>query len=341
VGSNIQSIDDAVILTAKDTALGVLPFFHSYGYTATLWTMLALPPRGVYHFSPLEAKPIGKLAKKYDATILMATPTFLRTYLKRCAPDELSKLEIVFASAERLPKELSDAFESKFGVRPKEAYGATELSPLGCVNVPEAKCHKDHPQGSKEGTVGRPIPGVRVKTIDVDTGENLPPLSEGMLLFTGDNVMLGYMDQPEQTAKVIRDGWYVTGDIGMIDEEGFVRITGRLSRFSKIGGEMVPHIKIEETLQGLMAEDEEQLVAAVTAVSDDSKGERLVVLHTAVKQTPREICKKLAEAGLPNLWIPSPDSFVEVDELPVLGTGKLDLKALKERALELFGQTTS
>jgi acyl-[acyl-carrier-protein]-phospholipid O-acyltransferase/long-chain-fatty-acid--[acyl-carrier-protein] ligase len=178
---------------------------------------------------------------------------------------------------------------------------------------------------------------VLARIVDPDTGQTLPAGADGMLWIQGPNVMAGYLNKPEQTAEVLRDGWYVTGDIGHLDEQGFIHITGRLSRFSKLGGEMVPHVKIEDALQGIVGGDDEELKAAVTAVPDPRKGERIVVLHTSLDKTPQEICQALAAAGLPNLFIPSPDSFRQVDELPILGSGKLDLKALKQRALELFG----
>jgi acyl-[acyl-carrier-protein]-phospholipid O-acyltransferase/long-chain-fatty-acid--[acyl-carrier-protein] ligase len=155
-----------------------------------------------------------------------------------------------------------------------------------------------------------------------------------MLLIKGPNVMKGYYKMPEQTAKVMRGEWYVTGDMGMLDADGFIHITGRLSRFSKIGGEMVPHIHIEELLQRMLSDDDEELVVAVTAVPDERKGERLIVFHLPTDKTPEAIIKVLSSAGLPNLWIPSTDSLFEVEQIPVLGTGKLDLQAVREMALE-------
>ena len=180
--------------------------------------------------------------------------------------------------------------------------------------------------------MGRPVPGVFAQVIHRETGEPLAADQPGMLRIKGPNVMQGYLNQPERTAEVIRDGWYVTGDIAILDAEGFIFITGRESRFSKIGGEMVPHIGIEEALQTLLSPDEHKLTVAVSAVPDERKGERLIVLHTALEKSPEQICKELSAAGLPNLWIPSPDSFYQVDEIPVLGTGKLDLQAVKRMA---------
>ncbi|MEX0714809.1 MAG: AMP-binding protein [Pirellulales bacterium] len=337
VGSNIEAINQIVKLTSQDVVAGVLPLFHSFGYTTTLWTVLTLPPKGVYHFDPRDARQIGQMCREHRATLLIATPTFLRLYLKRCQPEDFAALDVVLAGAEQLPKDLCDAFEQKFGVRPVEGYGATELAPLVAVNVPASRAVTAGQVVSKEGTVGRPIPGVKAKVVHPETGEDLGRNQPGMLLISGPNVMRGYLDQPEMTAKVVRDGWYETGDIAVIDDDGFIRITGRESRFSKIGGEMVPHLKIEELLQKIVSPGEEDLKAVVTAVPDPRKGERLVVMHTALEKSPEAICKELSQAGLPNIWLPSPDSFFQVEEIPVLGTGKLDLKGLKDLALKKFG----
>lgn len=334
VGSNVDAIEQVVRLTNEDCLLGILPFFHSTGYTATLWTVLTLGLKGAYHFSPLDAQQVGKLATEHRATIIIATPTFLRTYMRRLDREQLSTLNVVVAGAEQLPVPLSEAFEKKFGVRPVEGYGCTELSPLVAVNIPASRALDTSRPIAREGTVGRPIPGVSAKIVHPESGESLGVDEPGLLWITGPNVMKGYLNQPELTAKVVRDGWYNTGDIAIVDADGFIRITGRQSRFSKVGGEMVPHIKIEELLQKVIGAGEDELKVAVTAVPDARRGERVVVLHTALEKTPDELCRDLAEAGLPNLWIPSADSFYEVAEIPVLGTGKLDLKAIRDLALE-------
>jgi acyl-[acyl-carrier-protein]-phospholipid O-acyltransferase/long-chain-fatty-acid--[acyl-carrier-protein] ligase len=338
VGSNVDAIDAIVQLSPNDVLLGAIPLFHSLGYTTTMWTVLALDLKGAYHFSPLEAHEIGRLARKHQATIIITAPTFLRSYLRRCEPEDLKSLEVAVAGAEKLPTDLCDAFEKKYGVRPVEGYGATELSPLVSVNVPAARAPKTDRVIAKEGTVGRPIPKVTVEVRDPETGKKLDTGTAGLLWVTGPNVMQGYLNHPEMTAKVVRDGWYNTGDMAVIDSDGFITITGRESRFSKLGGEMVPHLRIEEELERAIGAPGEKVVVAVTAVPDARKGERLVVLHTKLDKKPAELTKELAQQGLPNLWIPGNDSFFEVDEIPVLGTGKVDLKRLRDMAIERAGK---
>jgi acyl-[acyl-carrier-protein]-phospholipid O-acyltransferase/long-chain-fatty-acid--[acyl-carrier-protein] ligase len=342
VASNVRAIDELVHLSDDDVLVGILPFFHSMGFTVTLWTVLTLKPKGAYHFSPLDAREVGKLCGDHRATLLLSTPTFLRGFLRRCTEEQFQHIDTVITGAEKLPPDVADAFEQKFGVRPYEGYGCTELSPLASVNIPPSRASGPPEEGLKAGTVGRTIPNVMAKIVDLDSGEDLGIDQPGMLLIKGPNVMKGYLDKPDITAKVIRDGWYVTGDVAKIDSDGFIQITGRQSRFSKIGGEMVPHVGVEEAINAILAgesaspEDDAELKAAVTSVSDARKGERLIVLHVEIDKSPGEICKALQDAGLPPIWIPSPDSFLKIDGLPMLGTGKLDLKALKQLALDHF-----
>jgi acyl-[acyl-carrier-protein]-phospholipid O-acyltransferase/long-chain-fatty-acid--[acyl-carrier-protein] ligase len=337
--SNIEAVDQLLHLNTNDVMLGALPFFHSFGYTITLWSILSLNAKAIYHFNPLDARTIGQLCDEHKVTVLVATPTFIRTYMKRIEKEQFKALDIVITGAEKLPQDLAQAFFEKYGVQINEGYGTTELTPLTAVNVPDHREETFTQVGHKAGTVGRPIPGVTAKVVDPETGQALGPDTPGLLLIKGPNVMQGYLKMPEKTAEVIKDGWYVTGDFAQIDNEGFITITGRQSRFSKIGGEMVPHIKIEEVLTKILAEptdDGPELRAVVTAVPDERKGERLVVIHKKMSKTTQEVCQALSDAGLPNLWIPASDSFIEVEEIPFLGTGKLDLKGLKTLAIAKF-----
>jgi acyl-[acyl-carrier-protein]-phospholipid O-acyltransferase/long-chain-fatty-acid--[acyl-carrier-protein] ligase len=346
IAANIASVDQILNLTADDCLMGVLPFFHSFGFTVCLWLVMGFDARAVYHYNPLDAKMIGALAEKHGMSILLATPTFLKMYLKRCTKEQFHKLDLVVVGAEKLPLDLAAQFEEKFGVFPTEGYGTTELSPVAACNVPDHRGRDEQQIGTKPGTVGRPIPGVSAKVVDPDTFADRGLDTEGLLLIKGANVMQGYLRQPEKTAEVIRDGWYVTGDFAKIDADGFITITGRMSRFSKIGGEMVPHIRIEQELAkilegGSTGEDDGVLTVAVTAVPDASRGERLIVLHRPLKMPVDQVLRQLQNAGLPNLWLPSADSFFEVEQIPVLGTGKLDLRGIKQAALECVGSKAS
>ena len=213
VASNVDVVAPVIHLRRSDVLVGILPFFHSFGYTVTLWTVAALHVKGVYHFSPLDAQVVGKLTQEHRGTVLLTTPTFLRTFVRRCTPEQFATLDVIIAGAEKLPIDLMDACEQKFGVRPVEGYGTTELSPLVSVNIPPSRSHSDYHIELKEGTVGRPVPGVSAKVVNLETGEELGAGCSGMLLITGPNVMQGYLHLPEKTAEVIRDGWYTTGDI--------------------------------------------------------------------------------------------------------------------------------
>jgi acyl-[acyl-carrier-protein]-phospholipid O-acyltransferase/long-chain-fatty-acid--[acyl-carrier-protein] ligase len=336
--ANIRAIQQAVRLSPDDVILGILPFFHAFGFTVTMWAPVVIGMQAAYHFNPLDARQVGKLCKESGGTILLSTPTFLRSYLKRVEKDEFATIDAVIVGAEKLPGSLSDAFEERFGVRPSEGYGVTEMSPVVSVNIPPSRSSGLRVD-AREGSIGQCLPGVSARVVDLDTRAPLPAGAEGMLEVSGPNLMQGYLDDPQKTAEVGRDGWYTTGDIARIDDEGFLFITGRQSRFSKIGGEMVPHVRVEEELQHILSGgDQEELRAVVTAVPDSRKGERLVVVHLPMDRKPDAVCRALQNAGLPNLWVPSPDSFVEVDSLPLLGSGKLDLKGLATLALERCGE---
>ncbi|RIK76214.1 MAG: acyl-[ACP]--phospholipid O-acyltransferase [Planctomycetota bacterium] len=337
LGTNVEAVEHAIKLNRQDILLGVVPFFHSLGYMVTLWCVLGLDIHCVYHYSPLDAQQVGQLARKWGATILIGTATFFRNYLRRCEPEDFARLEVAVAGAEKLPIPLCDAFEEKFGVRPIEGYGTTELSPLVSVNIPPSRSQSGEID-AKEGSVGRPIAGVAARIVDPETWEELPIDTPGMLLIKGPNVMKGYLHEPEKTADVIRDGWYTTGDIAKLDKHGFIEITGRISRFSKIGGEMVPHLNVEEAIQQFVqGGNQDEIIAVVTSAPCEKKGERLVVVHTPkMTHTPEEVVNHLRSLRLPNLWIPDADSFLEVEEIPVLGSGKLDIKRLSDVAKERF-----
>jgi len=332
VASNVEQLNQVFLLHSNDRIMGILPFFHSFGFTGTLCLPAATGIGVVFHPNPLDSRVIGALVNKYAVTMLLATPTFLNAYTRRCEPEQFGSLRFVMAGAEKLPDRIAQAFEDRFGIRPLEGYGCTECSPAVTVNTIDFRAASFRQVGAKRGSIGHPLPGMTVKIIDPETLQTLAVNQPGLLLVRGPNVMQGYLNQPEKTAAVLRDGWYNTGDIAMLDEDGFLRVTDRLSRFSKIGGEMVPHIKVEDKLHELAAATEQLFV--VTAVPDERKGERLMVLHTLPEEKLKETLELLAKCDLPALWRPRPDQFVRVEKLPYLGTGKLDLRRARELALE-------
>jgi acyl-[acyl-carrier-protein]-phospholipid O-acyltransferase/long-chain-fatty-acid--[acyl-carrier-protein] ligase len=338
VAANSESMVTAVDVRPADRLLGILPFFHSFGYTVTLWALLQRGVSCVFHPDPREAQVIGELCRAHRCTIFLATATFLRFLLRRCGPDDFKSVRLLVCGAEKLPPALAREFEAKFGVLPLEGYGCTELSPVVAVNLPDVEVNKLRQVANKMGSVGQPVPGVAVRTVHPETLERLPAGEDGLVIATGANVMVGYLHRPEETRKKVRGGWYDTGDVGRIDPDGFLTLTGRLSRFAKTAGEMVPLERVEEELaavvQALLGTGDR--VVAVVAVPDEKRGERVVVLHTAALagRVP-EANAGLATRGLPNLWLPSDRDFYPVADLPVLGSGKLDLRRVQEMALEV------
>jgi acyl-[acyl-carrier-protein]-phospholipid O-acyltransferase/long-chain-fatty-acid--[acyl-carrier-protein] ligase len=331
--SNIEQVSQVFMLDGRDKILGILPFFHSFGFMAGLWLPAVNGVGVVYHPNPLDAQVIGHLVGQYKVTFLVATPTFLQAYIRRCTPESFGSLQYVLVGAEKLPERVAVAFEDIFGIRPLEGYGCTECSPVVTVNSRDFRAPGFRQVAARRGRIGHPLPGVSVRIVDLETGRPVAPGNSGMLLVKGPNVMKGYLGKPEKTDEVLHEGWYTTGDVAMMEEDGFLTITDRLSRFSKIGGEMVPHIRIEEKLQEL-AEVTEQ-VFAVTALPDDKKGERLVVLSTLSAERLARLIEKLTRSDLPALWKPKPNHFFRIDALPVLGTGKIDLRGIRTLACSI------
>jgi acyl-[acyl-carrier-protein]-phospholipid O-acyltransferase/long-chain-fatty-acid--[acyl-carrier-protein] ligase len=331
--SNISQVSQVFMLGSRDKILGILPFFHSFGFTAGLWLPAVQGVGVVFHPNPLDAQVIGQLVEKYKVTFMIATPTFLQGYMRRCTPESFGSLEYVLVGAEKLQERIAQAFEDQFGIRPLEGYGCTECSPVVTVNGKDFRAPGFRQVAARRGKIGHPLPGVSVKVVDIESGLPVAPGNSGMLLVKGPNVMRGYLGKPEKTAEVLRDGWYTTGDVAVMEEDGFLTITDRLSRFSKIGGEMVPHIRIEEKLHELA--DTTEQVFAVTAVPDEKKGERIVVVHTLPEAKLEPVLEKLAQCDLPALWRPKANQFVHVEAIPVLGTGKMDLRGIKALAVSL------
>jgi acyl-[acyl-carrier-protein]-phospholipid O-acyltransferase/long-chain-fatty-acid--[acyl-carrier-protein] ligase len=331
--SNLEAIRTVAAISSKDNVCSALPFFHALGYTATLWLPLLSGFSASYHVNPMEAGAITKLVRKHKSTMLLTTPTFLSTYLRRAKKEDFASLRLIVTGAEKLKEQLADNIAKKYGLRPLEGYGATELAPLITLSLPDVKMHDGKQLGHRKGSVGRPIPGVILRIVNPETNTPLSRGESGLVLVKGPNLMNGYLHQEEKTLAAIKDGWYITGDIGHIDQEGFLHITDRLARFSKIGGEMVPHIKIEEIFYRELKLNGNSL--AVTSVADEKKGEKLVVLYTADAGDKKQLVNICNNSDLPNLWRPHPDNFLKVSALPILGSGKLDLCGLRNMATAL------
>ncbi len=331
VDANAQGATQVLHLYRHERVLGILPFFHSFGYLV-FWFVMFNDAGLVFHPSPIDAAGIGELVRRQRVTFLVTTPTFLQLYARRCSPEQFSSLRVALTGAEKLSLRVSQAFKDRFGIEPIEGYGVTECAPVIAVNCPDFRAAGYYQPASRRGTVGQPLPGISVSIVDPDSFAPLPLGTPGMLLVKGPNVMTGYLGRDDLTASVMRDGWYITGDIATLDDDGFLTITDRLSRFSKIGGEMIPHGRVEEALH--QAAESEVPVFAVTGIPDERKGEQLAVLHTLDESRIPDILARLSSNGLPNLFIPARANFVKVESLPVLGTGKMDLRALKRIAVE-------
>jgi acyl-[acyl-carrier-protein]-phospholipid O-acyltransferase / long-chain-fatty-acid--[acyl-carrier-protein] ligase len=321
---NCAQISSIGLITPDDKLLACLPLFHSFGFTVTLWYPIIRGVRVVTVPSPLEVKKISEAIKEERATIFLGTPTFLRPYLRKVEPEFLKSLRVVIAGAEKLPKDLHEEFLKKFNVPIMEGYGLTETAPVTSVNLPDPEvttATASEQPAHRQGSVGRLIPGMTARIVDPETGAERSLFETGMLHLKGPNIFEGYLGEPERTAQVLKNGWFVTGDLARFDEDGFLYIEGRLSRFSKVGGEMVPHGTVEQKLielLGLAGAEAQPL--AVAGIPDESKGEALVLLST------------VELAGLPNLWIPR--IIVRVEKIPTLASGKLDLKGIEKLARE-------
>ena len=323
-----------------NSLLSPLPLFHSFGLNVGTWLPLCQGVKMISHPDPTDARTIAKLAKTHQPDFFVSTPTFVRGWMRRIEPEDFASLQFGVVGAEACPAALHSAFKERYGAPLMEGYGATELGPVVSVNVPDRSDRDVTEVGTKAGSVGRPMPGIEVVTIDPDTQEILPTGESGLLLIRTPAQMSGYLHQPELTAKVcIHDG-YNTGDIGRVDEDGFISLSGRLSRFAKIGGEMVPLDRIEDEIIRWLSEqhpleDGAQWDVALSAVADPNKGERLMLLYA--QDLPVSIKELIDEAlaNEPALFKPKANSCHQVDALPVLGTGKRDLAALKRLAESL------
>lgn len=332
---NVSQFRALLDATPDDLILASLPFFHSFGCTVTLWFPLIEGVPIITYPNPLETAKCAELIERHRGTIILASPTFLRGYLRRAEAAQLRSVRLTITGAEKLPRSLAEAFEQRFGKPVYEGYGLTETSPVVSVNLPDPEPgHPGEPvqPSQRPGSTGKMAPGIAAEIREPDTGEKLSLHQSGMLWLRGPNIFEGYLHDPERTAAVLEDGWLKTGDLGRFDEDGFLFIEGRISRFSKIGGEMVPHETVEQKiLAALDLGNEGDRLIAIASVVDEQKGEALVLL-SSIEIDQAQLRARLRDAGVPNLWIPK--TIWRVDQIPVLATGKLDLQRCAEIAAQ-------
>lgn len=335
VGNARQSAA-ALEAEADDIMLATLPIFHAFGLTATTLLPIIEGISLVCHPDPTDTATIGELAKQYKATILCGTSTFFRLYSKarNISPDMFASLRIVVAGAERLMPEVRVLFEEKFKKTIFEGYGTTELSPVAGTNRPDT----EHEIRQKIGTVGKAIPGCIIRIIDPETGEDLPTGEAGHIAIGGVNVMKGYLNEPYKTNQVLiyQHGirWYKTGDKGRLDDQGFLTVLDRYSRFAKLGGEMVSLGAVETQISLMINHDDIEILAV--AVPDLKKGEVVILLHTGPLSSD-EVSAKVQKSEMHNLM--KPQKFFHIAAVPKLGTGKTDFAGAKKLCLELISNS--
>ena len=330
INADIAAMVSMIGWRKTDSVLGNLPIFHSFGLTVCMWLPIVTATRAVFIANALDAAMSLKVIREQKISIVVATPSFLMLYMRKGTAEDFKSIRLAITGAERLREDTAEKFRKMTGLEITEGYGCTELSPVVSINVANSRMELGV-QVAKQGSIGAPLPGICAKIVDPSTFELMPENTDGLMIVKGAIVMKGYLGEPGKTAEVIRDGWYVTGDIAHMNRNGFITITGRLSRFSKIAGEMVPHELVEREINSIL-QPEERLVA-VCGAADARHGEKLIVFYTDARRlAPEELIRQLKDRQIPNLWIPKAENFILVDSLPMLGNGKLDLAALVELA---------
>jgi len=319
---NIWSIRDILHLDEKDVFITNLPFFHVFGLTVNLWIPIVMGAKIIATPNPLDFRTIVASIRTYRITLFVATPTFHYGYLQRAEPGDFDSINILISGADKMPTHIRDGYSKIHNKDVYEGYGTTETSPIISVNLPGR---------AKKDSIGKPIPGVRVKITNLETGEELPTGEEGKILVKGDLVMKGYLNDIEETSYRIRDGWYDTGDMGMLDDDGFLYHCGRLRRFVKIGGEMVSLLRVEEEINNILGDE---TLCCVVDVPDPIKGAEIIAVLTSKEVNTKDIKKRLSKV-LPPVSIPS--KFRVLEEIPMSPTGKINFRAVEEiyRNLEM------
>ncbi len=340
--SNIAQLLSKVWVPEGSPILCSLPIFHSFGLSITTIMPLLYGFGMVTYPSPLDSKNLNDLIEKHKCTVVVSTPTFARSMLRRADKNTYASVKYFVVGAEKLQKTLADEFVERCGIQLLEGYGLTETTPVCGVNLDKVGPSETQPYyvpGEKNGTIGQLMPGLAVRITDPDDDNTRLPISEqGMIWFKGPNVFGGYIGREDLNAEILRDGWFKTGDLGFVDLNGFLTLGGRRSRFSKVGGEMVPHEVVENAIEGFVEVPEgfAGRAVAVMGVPDAAKGEALVLLsavhHGSLNEGLDEIKSHLVSQGLPRLWCPR--EIIPVEAIPALPTGKMDLKGCQILAYE-------
>ncbi len=331
---NVSQFSQMLNLNPGDAILASLPFFHSFGCTVTLWFPMMETVRVVTYPSPVDAEKNAALIQKHGIKVVLATPTFLRGYLRKATREQFASVKLLVTGAEKLPNELAQTFEERLGVPVQQGYGLTETSPVVSVNLPDPPNRSENDESqptSRLGSVGKLAPGIAAQIRDPETGRRLSLHETGMLWLRGPNMFSGYLGDPKRTAEMFDGaGWLKTGDLGRFDEDGFLYIEGRLSRFSKIAGEMVPHETLEARIvEALEIPEDAERTICIVGIPDEAKGEAIILLSTVEVELPA-LRHKLLAAGVPALWIPK--VVRPVPAIPILASGKLDLRGAQEAA---------
>ncbi len=331
--SNIEGLYQMLRLSHRDVILGTLPFEHPFGLTATLFFPLVTGLPVVFMPNVQDTEGIAQTMQGRAVTVLVASPATLERCARRCPAEAFTSLRYAIVGIDKLPKQITHSFHNTFGVMPFESYGAAELSPIVSLGTPSYAFETlaDQTEARQEFKVGYPLPGVAVKIVDPETNEQRGYNQKGLLLVKGPNVMMGYLNDDARTQASLRDGWYDTRDIAFIDDNGFLHVIDRLSRFTHVGDEEVSHALLEEELMDCLGTS--ALVCGVTAVADEHGSEQLVVLYDRSVNIMK-LLRDMRQRQLPAGWLPDDDHFYEVRSIPALPNGKADLVKMKELASE-------
>ena len=315
INHNLENLPDIIDFSFEDVFAGTLPLFHVFGLTTNFWLPITIGATIVAHANPLDYKAIVESIKEYKVSILIGTPTFFHGYLKKAKPGDFKSVRYSLAGADKLPTKLRNTFIKEHNMDIMEGYGATETSPVVSVNVPKA---------NRPGSIGKPIPNVEVKILDIKTDKELPANGEGKIFVKGDLVSIGYLGDIEETSLRMHNGWYDTGDMGIIDEDGFLWHRGRLRRFVKVGGEMVSLVKVEEILNRLLPEG---VICCVVDVPNPTKGSDVVAAVATGEFDKKKVLKQMAKE-LPAIAVPK--EFYIIEDIPLMGSGKVAFRQVEQ-----------